>query len=259
MKHFLDAIKYQQVKGLHHDDAKLEDGCFWHESRTKFYSSIDGVMHEYTPLSKDYSGNSSILPSLPIIFFPATLSFKWHTISSTSPSQQNVPKEQIFWGTDPLGAPVNWWILIQSTFGIVKGRTISSVIRGGNDRLFRVLSDHRHPFFRNLNSTHQWWRYFIVWVKYTLGSFLWEPYGISLLWCLSLFRPRGSSELLPSPPWITSKRLSYDLQTKRLFLKFICGQFCGHFQVVLTCTLSLTLPWQPSFDSHVCQNVYLLR
>ena len=57
-------------------------------------------------------------------------------------------------------------------------------------------------------------------------------------------------------PWITSKPSSYDLQTKRLFLKFLCG----HFQVVLTCTSSLTLPWQPSFDSqNVCQNVYLLR
>ena len=73
--------------------------------------------------------------------------------------------------------------------------------------------------------------------------------------CLSLVRRRGDSELLPSPPWITSKCLSYYLQTKRLFLKFICG----HFQVVLTCTSSLTLPWQPSFDSHVCQNVYLLH
>ena len=56
-----------------------------------------------------------------------------------------------------------------------------------------------------------------------LGSFLWKPYGVSLSCCLSLVRRRGASELLPSPPWVTSKRLSYDLQTKRLFLKFICG------------------------------------
>ena len=138
---------------------------------------------------------------------------------------------------------------------LLRDETIPSAIRDGNDRLFSGLSDHRHPCFRNLNSTLQWWRYFIVWVKYILGSFLWKPYGVSLSCCLSLFRRRGASELFPSPPWVTSKRLSYDLQTKWLFLKFICE----HFQVVVTCISSLTLPWQPSFDSHVCQTVYLLH
>ena len=41
-----------------------------------------------------------------IIFFPATLSFQGYIYFSKSPSQQKLPEEQIFWGTDPLAAPV---------------------------------------------------------------------------------------------------------------------------------------------------------
>ena len=46
----------------------------------------------------------------------STLSFQGH--SSTTPSQKNLPEKQIFWGTDPLGAPgcvyfliIRWFIL----------------------------------------------------------------------------------------------------------------------------------------------------
>ena len=48
----------------------------------------------------------------------STLSFQGHVISSTTPSQQNLPEKQIFWVTDPLGAPgcvyflvIRWFIL----------------------------------------------------------------------------------------------------------------------------------------------------
>ena len=57
---------------------------------------------------------------------------------------------------------------------LLRHETIPSAIRSGNDRLFSVLSEHKHPCFRNLNSTLQWWRYFVVWVKYILGSFFFQ-------------------------------------------------------------------------------------
>ena len=41
-----------------------------------------------------------------IIFFPATLSFQGLLFLPHLPASKNVPEEQIFWGTDPLGAPV---------------------------------------------------------------------------------------------------------------------------------------------------------
>ena len=40
-----------------------------------------------------------------IVYFPATLCFQAHINFSKSPSQQKIAEEQIFWGTDPLGAP----------------------------------------------------------------------------------------------------------------------------------------------------------
>ena len=39
-----------------------------------------------------------------------------------------------------------------------------------------------------------------------------------------------------------------------LFLKFICE----HFDVAVTSTSILMLPWQPSFDSHVFRNLHFL-
>ena len=42
-----------------------------------------------------------------IIFFPATLSFQGLLFLPHLPASKNVPEEQIFWGTDPLGAPVH--------------------------------------------------------------------------------------------------------------------------------------------------------
>ena len=38
----------------------------------------------------------------------------------------------------------------------------------------------------------------------------------------------------------------------RLTLKFIWE----HFTVLVICTSTLTLPWQPNFDSHVFQNLH---
>ena len=43
-----------------------------------------------------------------IIFFPATLSFQGLLFLPHLPASKNLHEEQIFWGTDPLGAPVNW-------------------------------------------------------------------------------------------------------------------------------------------------------
>ena len=104
----------------------------------------------------------------------------------------------------------------KALLALLRDETIPSAIRGGNDRLFSVLSvviigTHASGISIVLSSDD---------VISPFGwSILWKFFvedGISLSCCLSLVRRRGASELLPSPPWITSKRLSYDLQTKRL-------------------------------------------
>lgn len=47
-------------------------------------------------------------------------------------------------------------------------------------------------------------------------------------------------------------RSSYDHQTFQLFYKI----YVGTFYPGVTFTLKLTLPWQPSIESHVLQNLY---
>ena len=54
----------------------------------------------------------------------------------------------------------------------------------------------------------------------------------------------------PLPPSLPN-RSSYDHETWRLFLKM----FSGHFNVIVTCTSTFRLTLQPTFYSHVLQNL----
>ena len=73
---------------------------------------------------------------------------------------------------------------------------------------------------------------------------------------LTLFRSGG--ELL-TPPFAKKLNNFKTVQARTtklsgLFLKFICE----HFDVAVTSTSILMLPWQPSFDSHVFRNLHFL-
>ena len=77
---------------------------------------------------------------------------------------------------------------------------------------------------------------------------------------LTLFRPEealGATLLPTKPPPPTPlppslpNRSSYDHETWRLFLKM----FSGHFNVIVTCTSTFRLTLQPTFYSHVLQNL----
>ena len=53
-------------------------------------------------------------PSFWVVFLPGTLSSQGHIIFPNHPASKKLPVEQIFWGTDPLGAPVGCSISFKS-------------------------------------------------------------------------------------------------------------------------------------------------
>ena len=73
----------------------------------------------------------------------STRSFQGHVISSTTPSQQNLPEKQIFWGKDPLGVPGCVYFLVTRWFILTDFYTMSLHINtyfGSNFSFYRSPS-----------------------------------------------------------------------------------------------------------------------